>query len=240
MSLIIDLIKRSIPLYGEKKHHHKNISKFVESKDIKKLLKLKKVGVSYDNHKTTLVKLVSYPIISLLKEDKHIQSVIDKLNKEIKEKSEEEAFINFSENSESVIKYISPNILGMDNIKKSVFLQLFSNHRVHILLLGDPGVGKTEILRSINVLAPIASFGLGSGASKAGLTMSILGKKIIPGLLPMANKGIACIDELNLLKIKDRGGLLNAMEKGLIAIVKGIKAINKVPKTSIGLRPICF
>lgn len=220
MGALADLLKLSIPLYGERKFNYKKVSHFVEGRKIKKLLKLKKIGVSYDKHKTSLLKLNKYPIIHVLKEDVQIQSEVDKLNKEIMQIYEEKAFERFSENAELIIKHISPGILGMENIKKAAYLQLFSAHRVHILLLGDPGVGKTEILRAIDVLAPKASFGLGSGASKAGLTMTTSGKKIVPGLLPMANKGIACIDELNLMKQKDRAGLLNAMEKGFVTYNK--------------------
>jgi DNA replicative helicase MCM subunit Mcm2 (Cdc46/Mcm family) len=97
---------------------------------------------------------------------------------------------------------------------------LFAKDKVHILLLGDPATGKTDILRSISELAPISSYGLGSGASKAGLTMVMFGKEIVKGLLPLADNGIACIDELNLLRTADRGGLFNAMEKGFVTYDK--------------------
>ncbi len=226
MGMFRDLLLQAMPLYGEKKYHYKKISEYIkgkeaDNKEVKKLLKLKKIGVTYEKNKTTLIRIPGFPLIHSLSEDKSVQKIVDFHNKKIREEYEERAFRKFSSKADRIIEFISPGILGMDNIKKAVFLQLFSAHRVHILLLGDPGVGKTEILRSIGVLAPKASYGLGSGASKAGLTMTVSGKKIIPGLLPMANKGIACIDELNLLKAKDRGGLLNAMEKGFIAYNKG-------------------
>lgn len=220
MGKMINLIKLAIPLYGEKKRHYNKISEHIDPKEIKKYLKTKKIGVTYDRNKTTLIKLKSYPVLHTLEEDVKFQKRIDEINKEIKNNYEQIAFKEFSKNAELIIKHISPGILGMENIKKAAYLQMFSAHRVHLLLLGDPGVGKTEILRAVDVLAPKASFGLGSGASKAGLTISVSGKKIIPGLLPMANKGIACIDELNLMKAKDRGGLLNAMEKGFVTYTK--------------------
>ena len=82
-------------------------------------------------------------------------------------------------------------------------------------------IHNTEILRAVNELAPISSYGLGSGTTGAGLTITKEGKDIHKGLLPMADEGIACIDELNLLKKEDRGSLYNAMEKGFVTYDKG-------------------
>ena len=120
-----------------------------------------------------------------------------------------------------VPKLISPEIVGMDDVKKVATLQLFSTERFHILLLGDPGTGKTEILRSASEFAPISSFGLGSGTSSVGLSVTVIGKEIHPGLLPMADNGLCCIDELNLMKKDDRASLYNAMEKGFVTYDKG-------------------
>jgi replicative DNA helicase Mcm len=125
-----------------------------------------------------------------------------------------------SQAEEKIFSLIAPNIIGLDEVKKAGLIQLFAKDKVHILLLGDPATGKTDILRSIADLAPISSYGLGSGASKAGLTVAVIGKDIAKGLLPMADNGIACIDELNLLKTADRAGLFNAMEKGFITYDK--------------------
>jgi replicative DNA helicase Mcm len=93
--------------------------------------------------------------------------------------------------------------------------------RFHILLLGDPGTGKTDVLRAAVELAPISSFGLGSGSSKVGLAGMMLGKETKPGLLAQAHNGLCALDELNLLKGEDRGALYNAMEKGFVSYDKG-------------------
>jgi replicative DNA helicase Mcm len=90
-------------------------------------------------------------------------------------------------------------------------------------LLGDPGTGKTDILRSAAKLSPVSSFGLGSGTSGAGLVVTVKGNEVIKGLLPMADKGICAIDELNLMKKEDYAGLYNAMEKGFVSYDKGGK-----------------
>lgn len=217
------VIRTIVPLIGKKRVHYAKIQEIIgtEAKPAKKLLKSGIAGISFERIKTEFVKTNAFPQLRLLKEDNEANLIINKINNLIKTETYEEAFHIFSADSEKIIDMISPGILGMDNIKKAAFLQLFADFRLHILLIGDPGVGKTEILRAIDVLAPKASFGLGSGVSKAGLTMTVSGNTTIPGLLPLASGGIACIDELNLIKQRDRAGLLNAMEKGFITYDKG-------------------
>ncbi len=115
---------------------------------------------------------------------------------------------------------IAPNIFGNDKIKEALAFFLLSD-TFHILLLGDPGTGKTEFLKSVERLYYKTSFGLGSGVSKAGLTATVSKGQLVLGLLTMANNGICLIDELNLIKKEDIAGLYNAMEKGSITYTKG-------------------
>ena len=146
----------------------------------------------------------------------------DELNNKINSGILGKKFHLFSEKVWDVLpKLIAPEIVGMDDAKKMATLQLFSKERFHILLLGDPGTGKTEILRAASEFAPISSFGLGSGTSGVGLSVTVIGKEVHPGLLPMADNGVCCIDELNLMKDGDRASLYNAMEKGFVAYDKG-------------------
>lgn len=153
--------------------------------------------------------------------DDAVKQEVAELNQKIVMQEKQRVFQEFAPHAEEkIMGLIAPNIIGLDEVKKAGLIQLFAKEKVHILLLGDPATGKTDILRSISELAPISSFGLGSGASKAGLTLTVIGKEIMKGLLPLADNGIACIDELNLLKNADRAGLLNAMEKGFITYDK--------------------
>ena len=132
-----------------------------------------------------------------------------------------ELFNRFSGKAfETLSKCVASNILGLDEVKKAVVLQLFAKDNLHVLLLGNPGVGKTEIVRSVSEFAPVSSFGLGSGTSGAGLGVAMRGKEILKGLLPMANGGLAAIDELNLMKKMDRANLYSAMDKGFVGYDK--------------------
>ena len=216
------------PFSKKEKGYMSELDKYLEPKDLKRiknLLKNKKIGVSFSSLGISekIGDDVSFPQLNLALEDNELQLFAEKTNKEIEEKAKRKAFRLFSEKAKTIKEFIAPNIFGMELVKEAAALQLFAIDPVHILLLGDPGTGKTDILRSVSNLHPVTSFGLGSGASKAGLSAAVKGNDIIKGLLPMANNGICCIDELNLMKRADYAALYSAMEKGFITYDKANK-----------------
>ncbi len=144
------------------------------------------------------------------------------LIKPLKETADAQRFTQFAPDANEKLRtLIAPHILGLDAAKNAIVHQLVMPERFHILLLGDPGTGKTDLIRAACDLSPISAFGLGSGASKAGLSAIVIGKEIRPGILAQAHSGLCAIDELNLLKTEDRGALYNAMEKGFLSYDKG-------------------
>ena len=128
-----------------------------------------------------------------------------------------------------------PEIKGYEIIKKAIFLQQIKgvkkgNKRAdsHILLITDPGIGKSVMLRKIAEL-PGNLYGSVTTASGVGLTAAVVREKteigddtwvIKPGLLVKANKGTACIDELTVNKDL-QSFVLEAMESQTIHINKG-------------------
>ena len=147
-----------------------------------------------------------------------------KINRFVEAKFYRLRFEEFTERAWGALpQYLAPNIIGLNYAKQAAALQLFSEDSIHILLIGDPGTGKTEVLRSACELSPISSFGLGSGTSGFGLSITVKGRYVNPGLLPKAHKGVCCIDELNLMKKDDRASLYNAMEKGFVTYDKAGK-----------------
>ncbi|MBW2995738.1 ATP-binding protein [Candidatus Woesearchaeota archaeon] len=184
---------------------------------IKKLLKEKKISLEIENLETSIAGSVEFPQIKSKTDEVDASEV----NEDIKEAFEEKLFRRFSEEAfEKVTNLIAPEITGLDYVKKAAAIQLFSTQPIHLLLLGDPGTGKTDILRSTFSLSPVSSFGLGSGTSGAGLVVTVRGREVMKGLLPLADQGICCIDELNLMKEDSRAGLYNAMEKGFVTYDK--------------------
>ncbi len=145
---------------------------------------------------------------------------------------------------DNIVKSISPTINGLDEVKRAIALQLFGgSHKVlddgtvirgdmHILLMGDPGVAKSQLLRYMSMLAPRGIYASGKSASAAGLTAAAVrddfgdGRWTLEaGALVLADKGLACIDELDKMTDQDRSSLHEAMESQKISVAKaGITA----------------
>ena len=216
--------KTLVPLMGANRANFKVLEDILEKEDakkVKKLLKENQISFSQSRIGTNLVYDEIFPILELSVMEKPVADFVELMNKQIDYHFKSKSFKEFVEGAKkTILSNIAPNITGLDIVKEAALLQLFSE-QLHILLLGDPGIGKSDIMKSITDIAPISSFGLGSGTSSAGLAVTIKGNTIMPGLLPMAHEGIAIIDELNLMKSEDRASLYNAMEKGFITYDKG-------------------
>ncbi len=203
----------------EELSHHLNTQNLKKAKKYTRQLRIQATAkkISYSDDITDLREH-----ITLKTKDPEIEKDIDVINTAI-EKSIQNIIINqFRQNAwKNLQKLFAPNIVGFENVKKGAILQLFSKEQFHILLLGDPGTGKTDILRACEDIAPVSSFSLGSGTTNTGLTVTVKGKEVSMGVLSLADNGIALIDELNLMKKDERAGLYNAMEKGFITYDKG-------------------
>ena len=136
------------------------------------------------------------------------------------------------------IASVAPSIFGYDTIKEAIILQLFGGVRtkrpdktnirgdIHILLIGDPGVAKSQLLKYVSAIAPKARYVSGKGASGAGLTASVVkdeflrGWSLEAGAIVLANKGICCVDEIDKMEKEDRVAMHEAMEQQTITIAK--------------------
>jgi len=125
-------------------------------------------------------------------------------------------------------KHICPYLVGTqwDIIRKCSLLMGVTTDRpnlrmrLHILLCGGPGTGKSELLNwwrqkmdGVLVNSELTS--------KTGLVGDARGKTIHPGLLARSNGSVLLVDELDKMSIKDQNGLLQAMEEGEYIITKG-------------------
>lgn len=195
-----------------------------EISDIRRLLKKRKVSISFKSIKTSRAIGIEldYPQITDKTNDPQLQKLARRISLDVEDTAHLRAYKRFSKDAfEKIVVSIGANIFGYPEIKQAVALQLFAPEAFHILLLGDPGTGKTQILHSATELSPISSFGLGSGTTGAGLAVTKRGKKVEKGLLPQADQGLCAIDELNLMKQSDYGSMYNAMEKGFVTYDKG-------------------
>jgi replicative DNA helicase Mcm len=222
-----DLFRLILPLSRERKERLLLLKPYLSIEDYSYtsyLFKRKIIGISTQtlNLNSNFGLRINYPQINVGVPDTKLQATITTWNERIKKQAGVASYTSFKDKAAQLIPaLIAPHIIGMEEAKLVSSWQLFCPERFHVLLLGDPGTGKTEILRGAAQFSPISSFGLGSGTSGAGLAGAQKGSEFIKGLLPLAHKGMCCIDELNLMKPRDRGALLNAMEKGFVTYDKG-------------------
>merc|ERR1712038_641896 len=137
-----------------------------------------------------------------------------------------------------IARSIAPAIYGFEDIKKSVACLLFGGSRkilpdgltrrgdINVLLLGDPGTAKSQILKFVERVAPISVYTSGKGSSAAGLTASILRDPVSRnfvvegGAMVLADGGVVCIDEFDKMREEDRVAIHEAMEQQTISIAK--------------------
>lgn len=158
---------------------------------------------------------------------------------------DEAAILELSEKPDlfdEMIASIAPSIYGYEDVKLAILFLLFAGTTsilpdgtlvrgiIHVLLIGDPGIAKTKMLRYAEIVAPRATHASGKSASAVGLTAAVKkdtieGKDdqqwtIEAGILPLADKGIAIIDEIGQIKDEDKSALHEAMESLVIHIAK--------------------
>jgi len=136
-----------------------------------------------------------------------------------------------------VIRSIAPSIYGYEHIKEAVMYLLFGGvpkqfpdikirGEMNVLLIGDPGTAKSQLLQYVARIAPRGLYTSGRGTTAAGLTAAVLREKqggmtLEAGALVLADKGVACIDEMDKMRPEDRVAIHEAMEQHTVSVAKG-------------------
>ena len=152
---------------------------------------------------------------------------------------------------EKLINSIAPSIYGYEKIKESLLLQMLGGVRkvradkvvsrgdMHILLVGDPGAGKSALLKRMVQIAPKGRYVSGKGASGAGLTASVVrdeflrGWSLEAGAMVLASDGVCMVDELDKMSNEDRAAMHEALENQTVSISKANIQATLIAKTTV-------
>lgn len=136
-----------------------------------------------------------------------------------------------------IMSSIAPSIFGYEHIKEAIMYLLFGGvskslpdisirGEMNALLIGDPGTAKSQLLQYVSRIAPRGLYTSGRGTTAAGLTAAVVREKggsmsLEAGALVLADKGIACIDEMDKMRPEDRVAIHEAMEQHTVSVAKG-------------------
>lgn len=172
----------------------------------------------------------------------HIESVETVWEELELSEEDEKAIMELSKDPmvfEKLIASLAPSMYQMDDLKEAIILQMFGGEpkimkdgtrirgNIHLLLVGDPAAGKSQIMQLVTKVMPRGRYVSGSGITAAGITATVVkdeeflgGWVLEAGALIMANRSICAIDEFSKVAPQDRVALQEAMSMETISIAK--------------------
>jgi replicative DNA helicase Mcm len=153
-----------------------------------------------------------------------------------------------------LVDTLMPEIYGYKTVKEGLLLQLFEGNRplddsfktdsmdrwtIHVLLIGDPGIGKSQIINALDKRAPKIMSIAGTSTSQAGLTTSAVKDELTgtwtleAGAVVLADTGLLCVDEYDKLSATAQKSLNEPMEQLSVSSAKAGLVQKMSARTSV-------
>ncbi|KAL1193894.1 putative DNA helicase MCM8 [Cardamine amara subsp. amara] len=151
-----------------------------------------------------------------------------------------------------ILHSVCPSIYGHEIVKAGITLSLFGGVRkhsmdrnkvpvrgdIHVIIVGDPGLGKSQLLQAAAAISPRGIYVCGNATTKAGLTVAVVKDSMTndyafeAGAMVLADGGLCCIDEFDKMT-NEHQALLEAMEQQCVSVAKAGLVASLSARTSV-------
>ncbi|XP_023641156.1 probable DNA helicase MCM8 isoform X2 [Capsella rubella] len=151
-----------------------------------------------------------------------------------------------------ILHSVCPSIYGHEIVKAGITLSLFGGVRkhsmdrnkvpvrgdIHLIIVGDPGLGKSQLLQAAAAISPRGIYVCGNATTKAGLTVAVVKDSMTndyafeAGAMVLADGGLCCIDEFDKMTTEHQA-LLEAMEQQCVSVAKAGLVASLSARTSV-------